>query len=147
MENIAHFILRLGREWNCKVQEFSPTQYWVDVPMKMKDGTTRFQQVWVNEYKDSDRPCYGVFSRIGTIRDGIKIWALLEDTGRYCNYSNVNVLPEKDKDNPEKMYDVLWMGSRPLIAHTDEELMKTIIWEIALNADYFEEKYFGGDAN
>jgi hypothetical protein len=142
MENLSHFVQRLGRDWSCQIKEFSPTQFGVDVPIKLKDGRTRYQMVYITAGGNEERPFFDVSSRMGLVQAGIKIWDLLEEAGRYCNYTGVFILQQKLET--EQLADVLWLGCRPLAKHTSDDLMKDIVWETAVNADYFEEKYFGG---
>lgn len=136
-------LTRIAERWNYKIVETSPGVFGLDVALKKKDGTLRYQYVFVRiEKPEGGKERYYITSSCGVYNNTLNFYNIMRETS-FCNYSTITIGSRKNKEgNPE---EIIMTQAAPLVPHTDNELLDAIIFEVANNADYIEEKYFGGD--
>lgn len=127
-------------------KEVAQGVYLLDIPFVFKDGSKRYQYVYVRimpqRYKGQD--CILVNSRCGIYNPGINTYQLLKECG-YGVYTTITIYPDKTADG--KDCETVVVQASPMVNATSYEELKIIIWEVAEAADIIEEKYFGGDKN
>lgn len=131
---------------NYKLKELDNGKYSIDISMKLKDGSSRYQFVWawIAEGRAKGEDCVYLTSRAGTYTPNANLYQLLKESG-YGIYSTITIVPDKDKDgNP---CETVVVQASPMLKYLTEEEFLYILWEVAEVADIIEEKHFGGDLN
>jgi len=143
--DLKETLTRIAQRWSFKLTEVSEGVFALDIGLKLKDGTTRYQFVYARvETNQQGQQRIYITSRAGIYRADLNFYNLLKDTA-WCNYSTLTIGNGKDKDgNPT---EVIMAQAAPLVAHTTPDLLDTILFEVANTADYIESRYFGGDTN
>ncbi len=137
-------LTRIAERWGYKLHEISEGVFSMDVVLKMKDGTNRFQYVFVRiEKPEGGQERYYINSSCGLYNSSLNFYNLMREAA-YCNYSTITIGNRKNRDTgaPE---EVIMVQAAPLAAHTNYDLLDAIIFEVANNADFIEQKYFGQD--
>lgn len=116
-----------------------------DYPLKYQD-VTRFQYVYLSEYKDERRQRDYIFIRsfVCEHKPGLDLAGLLREA-EYGFMSMICLKPYTTKDGikTEAVYSQCML---PLDAvQNNKSLFLDVVHEIASNADYIEKKFFGGD--
>ncbi len=143
--NLHETLTDIARRWNYKVSEVSPGVFAIDIPLKLQDGTTRYQFAYARmEAAQNGQQRIYITSRCGVYHPNLNFYSLLRETGN-CNYTTITIGNGKDKDN--KPIEVVMAQAAPLEGLTSPELLDAILFEVANTADYIESKYFGGDVN
>jgi hypothetical protein len=83
-------------------------------------------------------------SRVGPYSGSVDLYNIIKDSS-YASYSCATIAPDKLADGSE--CETVVVQAAPFIDSTSIELLGDIIFEVAINADYLEGKYFGGDNN
>lgn len=134
----------IALKWGYKMEELTPGVFGMDISIKRKTSETiRYQYITVRfeEFEGAEKKIY-ISSRSGICHDGLNYHDILKES-LFCNYCTVSILATKDKEgNPDES---LIVQAAPLEKHTSPDMLDTILFEVANNADYIEEKYFGGD--
>jgi hypothetical protein len=134
----------IALKWGYKMEELSPGVFGLDISIKRKNSDTiRYQYVTARfeEIEGAEKKVY-ISSRSGICHNGLNYYELLKES-LFCNYCTVCILATKDKEgNPNESVIV---QAAPLAKHTNSDMLDTILFEVANNADYIEEKFFGGD--
>ena len=143
--NLQESLTEIAARWNYKVSEVSAGVFAIDVALKLKDGTTRYQFAYARmETAQNGQQRIYITSRCGIYHPNLNFYSLLRETGN-CNYATITIGNGKDKDN--KPIEVVMAQAAPLEAFTTTDLLDAILFEVANTADYIESKYFGGDVN
>ena len=125
--------------------EVSEGVFALDIGLKLKDGTTRYQFIYARLEKNAQgQERIYITSRCGIYNASLNFYNILRETGA-CNYSTVTIGNGKDKEgNP---IEVVMAQAAPLAIHTTPDLLDAIVFEVANMADFIESRYFGGDVN
>jgi hypothetical protein len=129
-----------------KLKELDNGKFSIDIAMKLKDGSSRYQFVWiwVAEGRAKGKDCVYLTSRAGLYTPNANLYQLLKESG-YGVYSTVTIVPDKDKSgNP---CETVVVQASPIMEYLQKEEFIEILWEVAEIADILEEKHFGGDSN
>lgn len=144
MLDLKSTLQQISQKWNYKLDEISPNVFRMDVALKLKDGSFRYQFVylWLDKGQDGRKDRFYMNSRCGKYHMGINHYNVMKEAG-WCSYSSVTITNDKDKDgNP---CETIIVQAAPYAEHTTVEMLNDVIFEVANNADIIEEKYFGGD--
>lgn len=129
-----------------KLKELDNGKFSIDIAMKLKDGSFRYQFVWIwiAEGRAKGKDCVYLTSRAGIYTPKANMYQLLKESG-YGVYSTVTIVPDKDKEgNP---CETVVVQASPILEYLQKEEFIEILWEVAEIADILEEKHFGGDSN
>jgi hypothetical protein len=144
MLDLKTALQQISQKWNYKLDEISPNVFRMDVALKLKDGSFRYQfvYIWRVAGQNGQRDRFYMNSRCGRYNMGLNLYNMMKEAG-WCNYSALTITNDKDKDgNP---CETIITQAAPYADNTSLELLNDIIFEVANNADIIEEKYFGGD--
>jgi hypothetical protein len=136
---------QIATRYNYKLDEVSPGTFRMDVAIPLKDGKFRYQFVYIWIIKEqSGRERIYMNSRCGTFTPQLNLYNLLKESA-FGNYTTVTITNDKTKDGAP--CETVITQAVPALALTTPELLNEIIYEVAVNADIIEEKFFGGDNN
>ena len=140
---LKELLTEIALKWGYKMNELPSGSLSLDITIRKKDGTSRFQYLTVREEElvQGERRYY-ITSQCGVISDKTNYYEILKDAGS-CNYSAVTILTANGSDGQPVYY--VGVQSAPLVQHTTKELLDTILFEVAFYADRIEEKHFGED--
>jgi len=145
MLNLTDAMNEISKNWNNKLVELTPGVYRLDVGLKLKDGTVRFQFVYVWQIKNSNgRDQVFMNSRAGMYNNTLNLYQILKDSG-FCYYSTVTIVPDKTEGGAP--CETVVVQASPYLDSLNVQQLGDIIFEVANNADWLEEKHFGGDSN
>lgn len=139
-------INNICQRWNYKVEEVSAGVFRVDVYLKQKDGSARYQFVyaWVIPGRYFGKDVVYMNSRCGEFTQNLNLYKLLKEGG-YGTYSAVTVTTDKRADG-SPCETVIVQAVQP-IEFTNEAILNEALYDVAFNADAIESLYFGGDKN
>ncbi|MCS7029756.1 MAG: hypothetical protein NZ519_13435 [Bacteroidia bacterium] len=145
--NLKEILEKIAAEFNAQPpKEVGHNVYLLDIPLVLKDGSKRYQYVFVRivpqRYKGKD--CIVINSRCGTYNPGINTYQILKESSQ-CVYTTITIYEDKTPEG--KDCETVAIQASPILEATSYEELKLIIWEVAEAADIIEEKYFGGDKN
>ncbi len=146
MINLKEVITEYAESKKYKLRELDGGKFSIDIAMKLKDGSFRYQFVWVwiSEGRAKGKDCVYFTSRAGTYTPNVNLYQLMKESG-YGVYTTVTIVPDKDKEgNPN---ETIVVQASPVLEHLSKDEFLYILWEVAEVADILEEKHFGGDAN
>lgn len=129
-----------------KIKELDGGKLGIDIAMKLKDGSFRYQFVWVwlVPGRGKGKDCVYFTSRAGTYTPNVNLYQLVKESG-YGVYSTITIVPDKDKEgNP---CETVVVQASPVQEFLSKEEFLYILWEVAEVADILEERHFGGDTN
>lgn len=136
---------QIATRYKYKLDEIKPGTFRMDVAIPVKDKNTRFQLVYIWIIKEpSGRERIYMNSRCGTYTQQINLYNILKESA-YCNYCTITVTTDTTADGTP--CETIVAQAVPALAMTTPELLNEIIYEVAVNADIIEEKFFGGDKN
>ncbi|MGZ3862848.1 MAG: hypothetical protein ACXVPN_10590 [Bacteroidia bacterium] len=146
MLDLKTALANISTKWKYKLDEVSPGVWRVDVALKMKDESWRYQfvYVWIVETRFQGKPAIYMNSRCGEYNSNLSLYNLLKESG-YGNYSSVTVTTDKRVDGSP--CETVIVQASLSQEHTTEALLDAVIFEVANGADIIEEKFFGGDTN
>lgn len=146
MINVKEVLEKYAEVKGYKVKELENGKFSIDVSMQLKDGTSRYQFVWIwiAEGRAKGENCVYLTSRAGTYTPNVNLYQLLKESG-YGVYSTITIVPDKDKDG--KPCETVVVQASPIQKYLTQEEFLYILWEVAEVADIIEEKHFGGDLN
>ena len=139
-------ISNVANRWKYKLDEVSPGIFRIDVAIKMKDGSFRYQFVWVWIIvgRHFGKDVVYMNSRCGEYNTNLNHYKLLKEGG--CGtYAQVTITTDKRADG-SPCESVIVQSVQP-VALTNEDILNEAIYDVAYNADIIEESYFGGDNN
>jgi hypothetical protein len=128
------------------VDEISPGIFRIDVAIKQKDGTFRYQfvYVWIIKERYFGKDVVYMNSRCGEFTQSLNLYKMLKESG-YGTFSSVTVTTDKRADG-SPCETVIVQAVQP-IEFTNETILNEVIYDVAFNADIIEVTYFGGDNN
>lgn len=128
-------------KWKYKLDQVEGDKFRVDVAIKMKDDSWRYQFVYV-WIKETEKDSF-VFlnSRVCVMSDLVDCNKMLHEAG-YCRYASVNILP--DTINGVEC-ESLCVSATPHSKVVTSDLLDLMIYDIAFNADYLEKLVTGED--
>ncbi|TAF63135.1 MAG: hypothetical protein EAZ55_14520 [Cytophagales bacterium] len=133
-----------SQRFGTKFEELPSGAYLIDVPLKLKDGSIRYQYVYGSVGLDptQNKEFFYLNSRCGIINEQTDFAGILRDA-RYGIYTTIAIVNDRQRDGTP--CETLIVQASPLVEYTAQEQLLYIITEIAEKADIIEEKYFGGD--
>ncbi len=146
MFDLKMIVTNICNRWNYKVDEVSPGIYRIDVAIKQKDGTFRYQfvYVWIIKERYFGKDVVYMNSRCGEFTQNLNLYKMLKESG-YGTFSSVTVTTDKRADG-SPCETVIVQAVQP-IDFTNETILNEVIYDVAFNADIIEATYFGGDNN
>lgn len=136
---------QVAREWNTKFDDLGNGVYRIDVPLRLQDGSFRYQFVFgkVTPGYAKGKDVFYFNSRAGVVNPGTNFYTMLKEASLGV-YSMVTIIPDQDQNgNPR---EVLLVQASPIAEYSGSyDLIKYVIAEVGEVADYLEGKYFGGD--
>lgn len=146
MFDLKTAITNIAERWKYKMDEVSPGIFRLDVAIKMKDGSWRYQFVyaWIIQGRHFGKDVVYMNSRCGEYNPNLNHYKLLKEGG-YGTYAQVTVTTDK-RANGEPCETVIVQAVQP-VELTSEAILNEVIYDVAYNADIIEESYFGGDNN
>jgi len=146
MIDLKTSLQNISAKWKYKLDEVSPNVWRIDVAIKMKDESWRYQfvYVWEVETRFFGKPAYYMNSRVGEFNANLNLYSIIKESG-FGNYTSITVTTDKRADGTP--CETLICQAALAKEHTTEALLDQVLYEVANNADIAEEKFFGGDAN
>ncbi|MBK9283679.1 MAG: hypothetical protein IPM51_05095 [Sphingobacteriaceae bacterium] len=146
MFDLKTAITNIANKWKYKLDEISPGVFRMDVAIKMKDGSWRYQMVyaWIIAGRHFGKDVVYMNSRCGEYNPNLNHYKLLKEGG-YGTYAQVTVTTDK-RANGEPCETIIVQAVQP-VELTNETILNEVIYDVAYNADIIEETYFGGDNN
>lgn len=149
--NTASFDLKMAvtniaERWKYKLDEISPGVFRMDVALKMKDGSWRYQfvYIWVIAGRHFGKDVVYMNSRCGEYNPNLNHYKLIKESG-YGTFAQVTITTDKRADG-SPCETVIVQAVQP-VELTNETILNEVIYDVAYNADIIEETYFGGDNN
>ena len=102
MINLREVLTEYAEVKKYKLKELDNGKFSIDIAMKLKDGSSRYQFVWIwlAEGRAKGKDCIYLTSRAGNYTPNVNVYQLLKESG-YGVYSTVTIVPDKDKEgNP-----------------------------------------------
>lgn len=146
MVDLKKLVQDTAEKFNTKFKELGEHSFVIDIPLKLKDGSFRYQYVYSSFSKGfaKGKDCFYVYSRCGTYSNDLNLYSLLKEA-KFGVYSMVTILSDKDSEgNPVESVIV---QASPIVEYTTYDELFYVICEVAEVADLLEEKYFGVDKN
>jgi hypothetical protein len=136
----------ISERWKYKMDEISPGVFRLDVAMKQKDESMRYQYVYAWEIKERyhGKDVFYFNSRCGEYNLNLNLYQMMKESS-YCTYCSVIITTDKRTDGTP-CETVVVHAVQP-IELTSEAIINEVIWDVATNADIIEMTYFGGDNN
>lgn len=146
MVDLKKLIQDTADKFITKFKELGENSFVIDIPLKLKDGSFRYQYVYASFSKGfaKGKDCFYVYSRCGTYSSDLNLYSLLKEA-KFGVYSMVTILSDKDGDG-NSVESVIVQAS-PIVEYTTYDELFYVICEVAEVADLLEEKYFGVDKN
>jgi len=146
MFDLKFALSNIATRWNYKLEEITPGTFRIDVSIKLKDGSFRYQFVyaWIAPGRYFGKDAVYMNSRCGEYTQNLNLYKLLKENA-FGNYSAVTVTNDKRPDG-SPCETVIVQAGQPLDLCT-EDILSEVVYEVAYNADLIEESYFGGDKN
>lgn len=146
MFDLKMIVTNIANRWNYKIEEITPGIFRMDVAIKMKDGSFRYQfvYIWVIKERYFGKDVVYMNSRCGEFNQNLNLYKILKESG-YGTFSSVTVTTDKRKDG-SPCETIIVQAVQP-IDFTNETILNEVIYDVAYNADIIEATYFGGDNN
>lgn len=144
MIDLKTVMTNISEKWKYKLDEVSPGIWKIDVAIKLKDGTWRYQNVWVWEIKGRHfgKDVIYMNTRCGEYNPNLNHYKLLKEGG-YGTYAQVTITTDKRADGSP--CETLIVQAVQPVELTNEAIINEVIYDVAFNADIIEQTYFGGD--
>lgn len=145
MSELKSYMEQVARDWNTKFDDLGNGAYRIDVPLKLTDGSFRYQFVFGRESKvpGKELDVFYFTSRIGIVNPAVNFYTMLREAS-FGIYSMITITDDQDAQGNKR--EALLVQASPLKMYTQNyELIRFIIAEVAEIADLLEQKYFGGD--
>ncbi len=144
MFDLKTIIKNITTRWKYKLEEVSPGIFRVDVAIKMKDESWRYQYVyiWIIEGRYFDKDVVYFNSRCGEYNPNLNHYKLLKESGM-GTFAQVTVTTDKRPDG-SACETIIVQAVQP-VELTGEAILDAVLFDVAYNADIIEETYFGGD--
>ncbi|MDO9001469.1 MAG: hypothetical protein Q7W45_17010 [Bacteroidota bacterium] len=146
MFDLKTAVTNISNKWKYKLDEVSPGIYKIDVAIKMKDDSWRYQNVWIWEIKGRHfgKDVIYMNSRCGEYNPNLNHYKLLKEGG-YGTFAQVTVTTDKRADGSP--CETLIVQAVQPVELTNETILNEVIYDVAFNGDIIEQAYFGGDNN
>ena len=146
MFDLKTAVTNIAAKWKYKLDEISPGVFRMDVAIKMKDGSWRYQMVyiWIITGRHFGKDVVYMNSRCGEYNPNINHYKLLKEGG-FGTFSQVTVTTDKRADG-SPCETIIVQAVQP-VELTNETILNEVIYDVAYNGDIIEETYFGGDKN
>ncbi len=146
MFDLKKALTNISERWKYKVDEISPGVFRMDVALKMKDDSWRYQfvYVWIIAGRHFGKDVVYMNSRCGEYNPNLNHYKLLKEGG-YGTFAQVTVTTDKRADGSP--CETLIVQAVQPVELTTETILNEVIYDVAFNADIIEMNYFGGDAN
>jgi hypothetical protein len=144
--DLKSVITGISEKWKYKTDEVAPGTFRIDVAIKMKNDSWRYQfvYVWIIAGRYFGKDVVYMNSRCGEYNPNLNHYKLLREGG--CGtYAQVTVTTDTRPDG-SSCETVIVQAVQP-VELTNEEILNAAIYDVAFNADIIEESYFGGDVN
>lgn len=144
--DLGEALQAIATKFNYKLDKLNDTQWRMDVAMKLKDGSFRYQfvYIWISKGFARGKDVIYMNSRCGMYTPQLNLYNMMKEAA-WGVYSIVTITTDKTKDG--QPCETVIVQASPIAEYTTPELLNEIIYEVACNADIIEEKYFGGDNN
>ena len=144
MVDLKTVMTNISNPWKYKLDEVSQGIWKIDVALKMKDGSWRYQNVWVWEIKGRHfgKDVVYMNTRCGEYNPNLNHYKMLKEGG-YGTFAQVTITTDKRPDGTP-CETVIVQAVQP-IELTNETILNEVIYDVAYNADIIEMTYFGGD--
>ncbi|MBL7912032.1 MAG: hypothetical protein JNJ41_13320 [Bacteroidia bacterium] len=144
MFDLKTAMTNISNKWKYKLDEVSPGIWKIDVALKMKDNSWRYQNVWVWEIKGRHfgKDVIYMNTRCGEYNPNLNHYKMLKEGG-YGTFAQVTITTDKRPDGTP-CETVIVQAVQP-IELTNETILNEVIYDVAYNADIIEMTYFGGD--
>lgn len=139
-------LTNICERWKYKMDEISPGIFRIDVHIKQKDDSTRYQfvYVWIVPDRHWGKPAVYMNSRCGEFNLNLNLYQILKESG-YGTYSAITVTTDKRADG-SPCETVVAQAVQP-VEFTNEAILNECLYDVAVAADTVEKIYFGGDKN
>lgn len=146
MFDLKTAVSNIAERWKYKLDETSPGVYRIDVAIKQKNDSWRYQNVWVWEIKGRHfgKDVIYMNSRCGEYNPNINHYKFLKEGG-YGTFAQITITTDKRADG-SPCETVIAQASCPVELIT-EAILNEMLYDVAFNADFIEVTYFGGDKN
>lgn len=142
---LAATLQQIASRYNYKLDEITPGTFRMDVAIPVKDKPTRYQFVYIwTITEQSGRQRIYMNSRCGIYTPQLNLYNIMKEAA-YGNYCTVTITTDKTKEGTP--CETIITQAVPALAMTTPELLNEIIYEVAVNADIIEDRFFGGDNN
>lgn len=144
--NLKIMLSNISERWKYRMDEISPGVFRLDVAMKQKDESMRYQYVYAWEIKERylGKDVFYFNSRCGEYNLNLNLYQMMKESS-YCTYCSVIITTDKRTDG-SPCESVVVHAIQP-VELTSEAIINEVIWDVATNADIIEMTYFGGDNN
>lgn len=144
MIDLKTVMTNISNKWKYKLDEVSPGIWKIDVAIKLKDDTWRYQNVWVWEIKGRHfgKDVIYMNTRCGEYNPNLNHYKLLKEGG-YGTFAQVTITTDKRADGSP--CETLIVQAVQPVELTNETILNEVIYDVAFNADIIEQTYFGGD--
>lgn len=146
MFDLGAVLHELSASWGNKLDELSEGFFRFDIGIKQKDGSGRFQYVYLWMVTDPDNPRDRIYmnSRCGQYTEDLDLYEIMKESG-FSRYSTLTIVDDKLADGTP--CETVIAQASPYADTINVGLLGDILFEVAINADYVEKKYFGSDSN
>lgn len=144
--DLGEALTNIATKYNYKVDKLNDTQWRMDVALKLKDGSFRYQfvYIWISKGFAKGKDVIYMNSRCGMFTPQLNLYNIMKEAA-WGVYSVVTITTDKTKEGAP--CETVIVQASPIAEYTSPELLNEIIFEVASNADIIEEKFFGGDHN
>ncbi len=139
-------LTNICEKWKYKMDEISPGIFRIDVSIKQKDESMRYQFVyaWIIPDRHWGKPVVYMNSRCGEFNLNLNLYQILKESG-YGTYTSITITTDKRADG-SPCETIVAQAVQP-IEHTNEAILNECLYDVAVSADTVEKIYFGGDKN
>lgn len=144
--DLKQVLTNICTRWNYKIDEITPGIFRIDVAIRQKDESYRYQFVyaWIIKERYYGKDVIYMNSRCGEYNLNLNLYQMLKESG-YGTFCSVTVTTDKRTDG-SPCETVVVQAVQPL-EFTTESILNEVIYDVATNADIIEKTYFGGDNN
>jgi hypothetical protein len=146
MLELKTLVNNISERLKYKTEEVSNGIFRMDVAIKMKDDSWRYQfvYIWHIAGRHFGKDVVYMNSRCGEYNPNLNHYKLLKEGG--CGtFAQVTVTTDKRADGTP-CETIIVQASCP-VSLINEDILNEMLYDVAYNADYIEETYFGGDNN
>ncbi|MBA3664811.1 MAG: hypothetical protein H0W61_11475 [Bacteroidetes bacterium] len=144
--DLKTIVTNIAERWKYKMEEITPGVFRLDVALKMKDATWRYQfvYIWIIAGRHFGKDVVYMNSRCGEYNPNLNHYKIIKESG-FGTFAQVTITTDKRADG-SPCETVIVQAVQP-VELTNETILNEVIYDVAYNADIIEESYFGGDNN